>query len=693
MFNRFQFRQNSSYSRWDGSQQIEDLNADDIVHALADDYLRNNDLRSALKRLQREGFYKQNNEKVMGLREMMERLRAQRQMRLNQYNMSGVMDDIKQKIEDIIQHERAGIQKRLDESDQTAANPPNSGSEASQQSAPSSDDSLKKMLHKITDQKLDYLNALPQDPAGKISKLATYDFLDPTARSEFQDLMNMLQQQIMQQYFQGMQQSLANMTPEDLQKMRKMLQELNQILREREEGREPDFDEFMRKYGEYFGSDVNTLDDLIEDLQRRSAQMQAVLDSLPEEQRSQLMQMIEQMLGDDRIRVDMAELAEHIQNLGPNDFQTRYRFGGDEPLSLTEALNLMEQLQGLDDLESQMMDARRNSSLDAIDTNKMAELMGAEDGAIMEELKNLMKILEEEGYIEENGSEWKLTSQGIRKIGQKALQDIFQQLSKDSFGQHQIDRQGTGSERLDESKPYQFGDPFFMDLPATLRNAIYRNGAGTPLQLAPEDFEVYKTETITESSTALLIDMSISMRESGANEAAKKVAVALESLIQSQFPRDNLFVIGFSHTAREFQRNELVNISRFDHATGTNMIHAFMLAKHLLSQKRSINKQIILVTDGMPTVYWENESQEWVFSYPYTQIAEMQTLLEARRCAREGIIINTFMLAREHGLVTFIQALTEVNKGRAFYCEPENLGKYILVDYLSGKKSAVIHRQ
>ncbi len=690
MFNRFQFRQNSSYSRWDGSQQIEDLSADDIVHALADDYLRNNDLRSALKRLQREGFQKQNGENILGLREMLERLRAQRQMRLNQYNMSGVMDDIKQKIEDIIQKERDGIQKRLDEAGQTAQNPPSEGGEPSQQSAASSDDSLKKMLEKIAGQKLDFLNALPQDPAGKISKLAEYDFLDPEARSEYQELLNMLQQQIMQQYFQGMQQSIANMTPEDLRKMREMLQELNHMMREREEGREPDFDEFMRKYGDYFGSDVNTLDDLIDDLQRRSAQMQAVLDSLPEEQREQLMQMMDQLLGDDRIRVDMAELAMHVQNLGPNDYQTRYRFGGDEPLSLTEALNLMERLQGLDDLESQMMDARRNSSLDDIDTEKMADLMSAEDGAMMEELKNLMKILEEEGYIEKNGSQWKLTSLGIRKIGQKALQDIFQQLSKDSFGQHPIEQQGAGSERLDESKPYQFGDPFFMDLPATLRNAIYRNSAGTPVKLSPDDFEVYKTETITESSTALLIDMSISMIQSGANEAAKKVAVALESLIHGQFPRDNLFVIGFSSTAREFHHNELVEIGVYDHSQGTNMIHAFMLAKHLLSRNRSINKQIILVTDGMPTVSWDNEEKDWIFTYPYTQVAEMQTLLEARRCAREGIVINTFMLAQDRGLITFVQSLTEVNKGRAFYCEPENLGKYILVDYLSGKKSSVI---
>jgi uncharacterized protein with von Willebrand factor type A (vWA) domain len=732
MFKRF-FNRQHTYSRWDGTQRIEGLDADEILDALADDYLRNNDLRSAIQRLQMEGMRGENGQKMMGLREMLERLRSQQRQRQRRYNMSGVMDDIRQQLENIKQHEREGIQRRLDETGQPQGRehspqgeqgagetpegqegeqgqpPGQQGQQAGQQGQPGQQSgqigqqgqsgqsgmpegvdpaALRRMLEQMAQRKREFLDQLPRDPAGQIKELSNYDFMDAQAREEFQALLQSMQQQVMQQYFQGMQQSLQQMTPEDIARMREMIQALNQMLRDRENGIEPDFDGFMEKYGDYFGPGINSLDDLLEDLQRRSAQMQAVMDSMPDEQRQQLQDMMDQLIGDDRLRVDLAELAQHIAQQGPNDYRTRYRMTGDEPLTLAEAMQVMGELQGLDDLEAQMQAARRQGDLSGVDSDRMRDLLGEEDAAAMDELKNLMKELEDAGYIQRNGNRWQLTSVGMRKVGQKALQDMFADLDRDAFGQHPIEHRGAGGERTDDTKPYVFGDPFLLDLQGTIMNAVERGERVAPaLKLTPDDFEVYRTELITQSSTVLMLDMSLSMIYSGAAQSAKKVAVALEALIRGQFPRDNLYVVGFSRVAREFKRDELVEISEIDHNQGTNMVHGLMLARHLLSRHKGGNKQIIMVTDGGPTMLWDKEYNDWLFTYPYTHPAELQTLLEVQRCTRENITINTFMLVRDPGLVEFVTQLSEINRGRAFFTAPEDLGRYLLVDYLANKQA------
>jgi uncharacterized protein with von Willebrand factor type A (vWA) domain len=720
MFKRFFFNRRNTYSRWDGSQRIEGIDADDVLEALADDYLRGTDLRSALQRLQMQGFRGREGQQVMGLREMLDRLRQQQQQRMRRYDMSGVMDDIRQKLDAVKQHEREGIQRRLSEtaepqpatpSAQDGSEGPMPGEQQAQQGEQSPGQSgqssqrgqmgqqgakppegvdpaaLRKALEQIAQRKMDFLDQLPRDPAGQIRELSNYDFMDAQAREEFQELLQMLQQQVMQQYFQGMQQALSQMTPEEMARMRAMIQALNQMLRDRENGIEPDFDSFMQQYGDFFGPGINTLDDLLDEMQRRSAQMEAVLDSMPQEQREQLQDMMDQLLGDDRMRVDLAELAQHIANQRPQDYNTRYRFSGDESLTLTEAMALMGELQGLDELEAQMNAARRKGDLSGVDAERLRDLMGEEDAAALEELKDLMRQLEEAGYITRNGTRWQLTSQGIRKVGQKALQDMFAQLDRDAFGQHVLDRRGVGGERTDDTKPYTFGDPFLLDVGATIRNAVERDGPGLPLRVDPADFEVYQTELLTQSSTVLMIDMSLSMIYSQANVAAKKVAVALEALIRGQFPRDNLSVVGFSRTAREFKRDELVEISEVDHNQGTNMVHGLMLARHLLARHKSSNKQIIMVTDGSPTVMWNKPANEWEFVFPWgLELAEMQTLLEVQRCTRENIRINTFMLVRDPDLIAFVRKMSEINKGRAFFTTPEDLGRYLLVDYLASKQ-------
>lgn len=716
MFERF-FKNRYGYSRWDGTQRIDGLDADDILKALSDDYLENGNLQQALKRLMQEGVRSEDGRRAMGLREMMDRMRESRREQLNRYNMaSGVMDDLREKLEEIKQLEREGIQRRLDNQNgqssqqapsenQPQADQPGQQSQQGQQAQAGdqpqggqqgqsgqdgglSPEQMKKMLESIAKRKQDYLDGLPKDIPGQIKGLSEYDFMDDEAREKFKELMESLQQQMMQQFFQGMQQSLQNMTPEDIARMREMIRDLNKMLRERQEGREPDFDAFMQKHGQYFPG-VNSLDDLIEQMQQQMAAMQGILDNLSPEQRQELQELMEQLMGDDRIRVDLMELAQNLEMLAPSEqTRTRFPFRGNESLPLNEAMRMMGRMQQMEGLEDQFQEARRLDDLEAIDSQKVKELLGDEEYQSIEQLKELMKMLEEAGYIQKKGNRWELTARGIRKIGQKALQDIFNKMKRDGFGRHVSPYRGVGGERTDESKPYQFGDPFLLDLEKTLMNALHRRGTGTPVALAKEDFEVYRTEFTTQSSTVLMIDLSLSMIYNGCQQAAKKVAVALESLIRSQFPRDNLYIVGFSFIAREYRPEELIEMSRYDNERGTNMAHGLMLARQLLSRHRGVNKQIIMITDGGPTVWYEERYGGWQFAYP-SPFAEQQTLLEVQRCTRDGITINTFMLYDDDWMIAFVNQMAQINHGRTFYADRDNLGEYLLVDYLNSKRKFI----
>jgi uncharacterized protein with von Willebrand factor type A (vWA) domain len=768
MFDRFRLHKPFRYSRWDGTQRLDDLDPESVLDALSDDYLKHGDLRRALERLMQQGFMGRDGMRRMGLQDLLDRLRQQRQQRLQRYNLDGVMDDIMQKLEHIKQLEREGIYQRMEqaglqpprpeagepqesEDSEQGGQQPQAGEDGQQgaraqqgqpqagqrgmrgqrgtqgqpdrtqgqsdrqqgQQSPQGQqsqegrsgqagergqqgeggapegldqDALRRMMENIANRKLDYLDQLPRDPAGQIKSLSEYDFMDDQARQEFQDLLAQMQQQIMQQYFQGMQQAIQNMTPEDLARMREMVRALNQMLRERTEGGEPDFDSFMQQYGDFFPG-VNSLDDLVEQMQRQQAMMQAMMDSMSTQQREQLRDMIDQLIGDDRLRVDLAELAMNLEALSPSDRRTKFRLSGDEPLSMAEAMALMGTLQEMEDLEHQLHVARRNGEIEGIDPDKMRDLVGEEEAQALEQLQQMLRQLEEEGLIRREGDRYELTARGIRRIGQKALEDIFAKLKRDAFGHHRLAERGVGGERDEDTKPYIFGDPFHLNLEQTLRNGINRNGPGTPVQLERDDFEVYRTEQMTRSATVLMLDMSWSMLQNDLWNPAKKVAIALESLIRGQFPRDQLYLVGFSNFAREYKPEELIEIGEWDHVQGTNMVHGLMVARQLLARSRGVNKQIIMITDGGPTVWQDNG--RWVFDWPPPPAAIMQTLREVRRCARENITVNIFMLWDDPYLKHFVNQMATVNRGRAFYSSPDDLGEYILIDYLSNKQKRV----
>lgn len=285
-----------------------------------------------------------------------------------------------------------------------------------------------------------------------------------------------------------------------------------------------------------------------------------------------------------------------------------------------------------------------------------------------------------EGYYD-------LTPRAIRRLGDQALRQLFRRLEPGLLGRHDTYREGAGDDPAGTSRPYRFGDRVQLDIPRTIRNALVRRGSGVPVRVEPDDFEVEERELLTRGATVLALDLSLSMPMRDNFLAAKKVAIALHSLIASRFPRDYLGVVGFSEVARELTTHELPEVS-WDFVYGTNLQHALALARRMLGHQRG-SRQILLITDGEPTAHVQADGEVF-FSYPPTPETLQATMAEVVRATRDGITINTFMLEASAYLRRFVERMTEVNRGRAFFTTPENLGTYVLVDFLEHRRSGTI---
>ena len=653
------------YSRWDGTQTLDALDADEVMDALSDDLMSYGDLSAALQRLYRWGTGD-----MAGLEQLLRQLRERRERDLSRYDLDSTVESIREQLRDVIETERAGIDRKVE------------------QALPE----RRKLMEKLARQRRNQLDRMPDDLGGQMKALRQYEFVDDEAREKFEQLLQQLQEQMLNQMFQGLKQSIQSMTREDVGVVREMVRDLNRMLEQRRQGRDTSaqFRDFMQKYGHFFPPGIETLDQLLEHLQRQMAQMNSLMQSLSPQARDELRRMMDELLQDDSLRLELARLGAMMQQLmPPSELTERYPFFGDEPLSMQAAMGLMEQLQQMDRLESQL--ERGSFRLDDIDRGLLEQTLGPDARQQLDRMRQMTEILEKAGYVERRDRRLELTPRGMRRIGQGALRDIFDQLKKSRLGQHQIRPTGQGVESGEEVKAYEYGDPFLLDLNETLFNALEREGSGVPVKIEPVDFAVHRTEHSAQASTVLMIDMSRSMFLRGCFLAAKKVAIALDSLIRSQFPRDSLYVVGFSNFAVELRPQSLPAITLNDYVYGTNMQHGFQVARSLLAKHRG-NRQVIMVTDGEPTAHLDEKGHPF-FSYPPSFRTIQETLREVRRCTRDRIVINTFMLERGPYLTEFVNQMTRINKGRAFFVSPERLGEYLLVDYVSGKQRRQRSRQ
>jgi len=671
------------YSRWDGSQQLPAFDADDVLDALSDDILAEGDMRRALQRLMQRGLRGTRGGDVPGLRRIMEQLRARRQAELERANLDGVLDDVNRRLEEILETEREGIGERVRDAERRALDAAPGDPQDRARLA-------EQVMRRTARQRENRLDALPANLAGRLNGLRDYEFMDDTARAAFADLTDELRQQMLGTYFQGLKEGVESVTPEDLAGIRDMVRDLNQLLEKHATGADvtDDFASFMAQHGRYFPPGIGSVDELIEHLHHQASQMASLLNGMSPEMRDELRSMMDELLRDDRLQIDMARLAGNLQAARPDlPFGEPYPFDGDAPMGLADALAAIDRQQQYDSMEEALGAARDPDGLAKVDADALRDLAGDDAIEDLDQLRELTRALEEAGYLDREGGRLELTPRAARKLGMRALTDIFSRLRREGFGGHPLPRAGRGGEPTDETKPYEFGDAFAVDINRTLFNAMARQGAGTPVSIDPRDFEVSRTEETTVSSTVLLLDMSRSMLLRGCSSAAKKVAMALHTLIHTKYPRDRLFVVGFAYYARQLKPESIPTLSPYEFEYGTNLQHALIIARQLLGRSTGGNKEIVVITDGEPTAHIEGGQVE--FAYPPTVRTVQSTLREVGRCTREGIVINTFMLERSRYLSEFVDLMARINRGRAFYVEPEHLGEYVLVDYVSKKSRRV----
>ena len=648
-----------TYSSWDGTQSVPDLDADALLQAMGDELIEHGDPNAALRRILHDGL-EVDGERLQGLREMLERLRQQRQEMLEQHDLGGVYDEIRDALGEVMETERGSLDGLEEVGDDVVA--------------------------ESTRRRREQLDLIGHENlAGQVSGLTDYDFTSTEAAERFEELLEALRRQLMQQAVDQMAGAMQDLSPEDLARMKDMLAELNQMLEQRRAGEVPDFEGFMERYGDFFPENPQTLDELLEVMARRMAAMQQMLNSMTPEQRAQLQELSEQLLGDMDLQWQMDQLGDHLRELFPQmGWEQSRNFTGQDPLDMGEAMDIFDELADLDQLEQMLRGASSPGALAEVDIDRVRDLLGDESAESLERLSELARMLEEAGLVDNHEGQLSLTPRAIRRLGQNALGDLYRRLLRDRAGRHDLERSGVGHEREYTTKTYEFGDPFNLHIERTLRNAVTRGGVGTPVKLTPDDFEVERTESTVQAATVLMLDLSLSMPMRDNFLPAKKVSMALHSLISTQFPHDYLGVVTFSEVAREIKPERIPEVS-WDYVYGTNMQHGLVLARQMLARQTG-TRQIIMVTDGEPTAHITDQGYPQ-FNYPPSQETVDRTLTEVRRCTRDGIRINVFMLDATPYLTRFIETVTKMNGGRAFFTTNQNLGDYVLVDFVDQRRT------
>ena len=530
------------YSEWDGTQEFADLDPDDLLSGLTDDLLAGGDLDDALRRLLRSGFHTADGDQVPGLRDLLDQLRRRRAEMLAEGDPDGRMAELGRQLDEIEQDERAAIDELVDEAHA------------------SGDQRRSEVTDDVATERRMALDLQPDDPAGRISSLQHYDFVSSEARERFEELVEELRREMADTFFEGASDALSNMSPEQMARMRDAYDALNKMLEQRERGEEidPSFEDFMAQYGDMFPGDPQTLDELLEQLAERMAAAQAVWNSMSPEQQAQLRALMDSLLEDMDLRWQVERLAQNLQRAVPDaGWQQSYDFNGEGPMSLSRATDLASQLGQLDRMEEVLQSASTPAALGEIDLDQVRQHMGEDAARALDRLANLTKSLSDAGLIEQQGGRIELTPQGVRRLGQKALADLFGQINKDRIGDHSTVRTGAGHDREETTKAYEYGDPMNLHLSTTVHNAVRRGGSGVPVRLKPEDFEVVEVEALSRSATVLCLDLSMSMPMRDNFVPAKRMAMALQTLISSKFPRDYLGIVGFSEVAREIRPDEI----------------------------------------------------------------------------------------------------------------------------------------
>ena len=633
-------------SRWDDSQDPfgEELDVGALLDQMSEELLAGYGAKWAVENLQRRGLPG----RARGLDELRHRLLEQRRRMAEGLNLSGPLDELRAQLGEVLELERQELARRP-------------GDEA-----------------RISEALLD---ALPNHPAGAIRELSEYAFSSPHAQARFAELMDKLRAEVLNSYFGRLMSGMQNVGPEDLARMKDMLAELNMMIAARDRGDDYDYNGFMARYGDMFPENLKSLDELLEILARRMAAMSRLLSSMSPQQRAELAQVAESVLGDLDLAFQVDQLSRSLQDLMPNLPWDQAAPGwGEGQMPMSAAVDAIERISEYDELDQTLGGDYPGATLDDIDEDTLNRALGEDAVRDLHKLRAIEKTLEEAGVLNRSGGRLELTARGARLLGERSLTRVLDKIRREPT--HRA--RGGRAEPTGQTHRWSFGDEDPISVERTVYNAVLRGGPGERVSLDVDDFEVFETESRPRTATALLLDLSFSMPLRGHWVPAKRMALALDALIKGKYPDDTLHLIGFSDYARRMKPADLATAG-WEEVHGTNMQHAFLLARRLLTEDPCPVKQVIMVTDGEPTAHLEADGRA-LFNWPPIPTTIEKTLREAARLARSGITINVFMLEESPGLINFMDRLASLTGGRVFPADSQELDETIIGRYVRSRR-------
>ncbi|MTD17245.1 hypothetical protein GIS00_25265 [Nakamurella sp. YIM 132087] len=626
------------------------------VDELGEKVLAGSSVRDAMREMLRRGLSGRK-----GLDELRKQIRQRRRQLQRSGRLSGALDQVRQMLDQALAAER----EQLGAEDTDAAR-----------------------LAEMT------LDDLPDDTASAVKGLQDYQWHSEEARQQFEQIGQMLREQVLDRQFAGMKQALQGNDPEAMKAIQAMLGDLNEMLASHARGEDVTdrFSSFMDKHGRFFPENPENIDDLIDLLARRQADAERLMRSLTPEQRAEMQQLIEQAMQDVDLESQLSQLQDNLTALRPGMMRGARPMDvdGEEGLGYGEAVGVMSDLADLESLDRQLGQDYPGSTLDDVDVEALERQLPPSAAADLKALRDLEREMERQGYLTRDAGDLGLSPKALRRLGETALKRIFQQLTGQDSGSHDDRRTGVAEERTGAFVPWEIGSERPIDAVRTVQNAVTRraragDGFGDfPLDLQVTDFEAAETEKRTAAAVALCVDLSFSMVMEDRWAPMKQTALALAHLVSTRFRSDALQIIGFDLVARHMSVQELA-VAEPEWVKGTNLQHALQLAQRHVRRHPEAEPVILVVTDGEPTAHIDTDGTPR-FQWPPSAESVRATVAEVDQVTRSGATLNIFMLGDDPGLARFMDSVARRSGGRVFTPELGQLGQYVVSDYLRARQ-------